>query len=306
MVDFTKIGCSRSGPAGRQSDLFGQPPRSYQPIGISVTAESGGLKVNTPYSATFVAMLKTAIPSTGRKWDNKTKCWFVAKQYADELKRIIDASYGCDVQMPNVIAEPEQTLEYTFQADYIGNSKNGVSSVYCSGGWNAKIPETVLRKWFKQVDADAPATYYSLLGCDEKAKPDDIKKAFKRAARQWHPDLCKEPEAREMFEKVKAAYDILNEPSARRKYDAGLHFEKMAKMPLAQHRWRRNGTNYLGASNSVTFVPLLRCGRLIVKGKRELGTLIVEEILSWADVENEFGQIMVSFWSGDNFSVMWV
>jgi hypothetical protein len=297
MANLTGIFCSRG---GGQRGLF-NPGSS-----ISVTAESGGLKVKTPYDSSFVTALKIQIPATGRKWDNKTKCWYVARQYADDLKRIIDVAYNCDVQMPAVMAEPEQTLEYTFLADYIGNSKDGMSSVHCSGGWNAKIPETVLRKWFKQVDASAPATFYGLLGCSEKSSTDEIKKAYKRAARQWHPDLCKEPEAREMFEKVKEAYDILSDQLLRNKYDAGLHFEKMARMGPAAHRWRRNGTNYIGASNSITFIPLLRCGRLIVKGKRELGTLIVEEILSWEDVTNEFGQVMVSFWGGDSFSVMWV
>jgi hypothetical protein len=271
-----------------------------------VTAESGGLKVNTPYNASFVTALKIEIPATGRKWDTRSKCWYVARQYADDLKRIIDVAYDVDVQMPSVLSEQAELREYTFQADYIGNSKNGVSSVYCSGGWNAKIPETVLRKWFKQTDAEAPATFYGLLGINEKAKPEDIKKAYKRAARQWHPDLCKEPEARDMFEKCKEAFDVLSNVQLKAKYDAGLHFEKMAKMGPASHRWRRNGTNYLGASNSITFIPLLRCGRLIVKARLELGTLVVEEILSWEDVSNEFGQIMVSFWAGDNFSIMWV
>lgn len=302
MTNFNGFICSRGRVADRQASLVG----AARSNGISVTADAGGLKVNTPYSASFVMALKIEIPATGRKWDKTSKCWYVARQYADDLKRIIDVAYDCDVQMPTVIPDADQVLEYTFLAEYIGNSKNGVSSVYCSGGWNAKIPEKALRAWFKQVDSSAPATYYGLLGCDEKAKPEEIKKAYKRAARQWHPDVCREPEARDMFEKVKAAYDILSDVSSRKKYDAGLHFEKMAKMGPASHRWRRNGTNYLGASNSITFVPLLRCGRLIVKAKRELGFLIVEEILSWQDIQNEFGQVMVSFWAGDNFSVMWV
>jgi hypothetical protein len=298
---MTRIICSRGAPQG----LFAGKNINYG-SGISVTAESGGLKVNTPFNRNFVDSLKVTIPATGRKWDGRTKCWYVAAQYADDLKRIIDAAYDCDVTMPTVISAAAEVREYTFLAEYIGNSKNGVSSVYCSGGWNAKIPETALRKWFKQVDTDAPATFYGLLGITEKASGEEIKKAYKRAARQWHPDVCREAEAAEMFHKVKAAYDVLSNPLTRNKYNAGLQFEKMAKMGPAHTRWRRNGTNHLGASSSITFIPLLRCGRIVAKAKLELGLLIVEEILSWEDVSNEFGQIMVSFWAGENFSVMWV
>jgi hypothetical protein len=55
-----------------------------------------------------------------------------------------------------------------------------------------------------------------------------------------------------------------------------------------------------------SFTPLLRCGLLKVKGRMDLGLLVVDEILAWDDITNEFGQTMVSFWAGDTFSVMWV
>jgi hypothetical protein len=61
---------------------------------IKVTAESGGLKVVTPYSSSFVAELKTQIPATSRKWDGSSKAWLVSKQYADKIKQIIDREYG--------------------------------------------------------------------------------------------------------------------------------------------------------------------------------------------------------------------
>ena len=283
-----------------QSRLFGPGFGSTSFSNIQVTAESGGLKVNTPYSATFVNELKLLIPATGRKWDASSKCWFVSRDYSDTLKQIIDRAYNCDVTMPTDIAPASEVFETTFQADYIANSKNEPSSVHTNGAWNAKIPETVLRKWFKQAaDVNAPETLYSVLGLAQTATEKEIKSAYKRAARQWHPDVCREENAREMFEKTKDAYAVLSDHESRNRYNAGLMFEKMASLNMG-----RRHSSY--QSKYSTFTPLLRCGILTVKAKRELGVLIVEEILDWKDIENEAGQIMVSFWAADTWGMAWV
>jgi DnaJ-like protein len=265
--------------------------------GVSVTAENGALKVNTPYSSAFVEELKLTIPATSRKWDPNSKSWLVSRDYTAKLKEIIDRAYDCDVVMPTVIADPAQLFTTTFQADYVANCKNEAASVHSNGGWNAKIPEKVLRAWFKQVDTSGPATLYGVLGLDKTATDQEIKKAYKRAARQWHPDVCREENAREMFESVKNAYNILSSQLGRNKYDAGLAFEAMAR---SGHQRGAFHTKYS------TFTPTLRCGRLTVKARRDLGVLIVEEILAWEDIENEIGQIMVSFWAGDSWSMAWV
>jgi hypothetical protein len=281
---------------GNQGALFqGAPVHSGRYSGISVTAENGGLKVNTPYSAQFVEELKASIPATSRKWDGGSKCWLVSRDYSVQLKEIIDRCYGCDVTMPTVIAAVEAPFEITFQADYVANCKSETSSVHCNGGWNAKIPEKVLRAWFKQVDQTAPATLYGVLGVDQKASDLEIKKAYKRAARQWHPDVCREENARDMFETVKNAYNILSSQLGRLKYNAGLAFEAMA-----------GRSNRVYKSKYSTFTPMLRCGMLTVRAKRELGVLVVEEILAWEDITNETGQIMVSFWADDSWGMAWV
>lgn len=264
---------------------------------VSVTAENGGLKVNTPYSSQFVTELKLEVPATSRKWDPNSKCWMVSKQYSSVLKQIIDRNYSCDVVMPTVIAADNQIIEITFQADYVANCKNEAASVHANGGWNAKIPEKVLRAWFKQIDATAPATLYGVLGIDKSATEIEIKKAYKRAARQWHPDVCREPNAREMFETVKDAYNVLIDPLSRNKYNAGLMFEQMAISG-------RGGNQFKSRYSS--FVPTLRCGNLTVKARRELGVIVVEEILAWEDITNETGQTMISFWAEDSWSMAWV
>jgi hypothetical protein len=285
---------------GQNQGSFGFACRrsSVSSSSVKVTAESGGLKVNTPYNAEFVALLKEQIPATGRKWDGSQKAWYVSRDHAALLKTLIDQTYGCDVQMPTVIAAAPEIFEIEFQADYVANCKNDAASVHAEGSWSAKIPEKVLRKFFRQADASAPATLYGLLGIDKTATPIEIKKAYKRAARQWHPDLCMEPEARVMFEKCKEAYDTLCDPLSRNRYNAGLMFEAIAK--TSRHNRAFTPTKF------ASFTPVLRCGVLRVRATRELGQLVVHEILDWRDIENEFGQTMVSFWAGDTFSVMWV
>lgn len=267
---------------------------------IQVTAESGGFKVKTPYNAEFVPELKARIPGTHRKWDGPSKCWLVAGAYEAELKELIDRCYGGDVEMPVIIAHAPELKEITFQADYIGSCRDGnAASVHSGGNWSAKIPEKVLRAWFKQAaDAGEASSFYGLLGLDQKALPADIKKAYKRAARQWHPDICKEPEGPEMFRKVKEAFDVLNDPITRARYNAGLAFEAMARIGGGKFGGR--------ASKYANYIPMLRCGILRVMVTQELGGLMVQEILEWGDITNEYGQTMVSFWADDSFSVAWV
>lgn len=293
MAIFAQVQGASSANSGVSSGLP-WPSRSD----VSVTAENGAFKVRTPYSSRFVDDLKLNIPSTGRKWDAASKSWIVARQYGDKLKEIIDLAYSCSVIMPTVIAPVIEKFTLTFQADYVANCKNEASSVHCNGGWNAKIPEAVLRSWFKQVDNTAPATLYGVLGVEKSATDVEIKKAYKRAARQWHPDVCREDNAREMFERVKDAYQVLIDSLSRLKYNAGLMFEEMSRGGNGNHRHYKNRYS--------SFIPTLRCGMLTVKATQDLGIVIVDEILAWEDIENEHGQIMVSFWSGDSFQALWV
>src|SRR6185503_12335347 len=65
------------------------------------------------------------------------------------------------------------------------------------------------------------ADYYKVLGVDKKASQDDIKKAYRKLARQYHPDTNKDAGAEERFKEVSEAYDVLSDPEKRKKYDRG-------------------------------------------------------------------------------------
>jgi curved DNA-binding protein len=61
--------------------------------------------------------------------------------------------------------------------------------------------------------------YYAILGVDKKANDDEIKKAYRRLARKYHPDVSKEKNAEEQFKDVQEAYEVLKDAKKREAYD---------------------------------------------------------------------------------------
>lgn len=61
--------------------------------------------------------------------------------------------------------------------------------------------------------------YYDTLGIDRSAGDDEIKAAFRKLARQYHPDVSKEVDAEERFKEINEAYGVLSDPAKRARYD---------------------------------------------------------------------------------------
>jgi curved DNA-binding protein len=62
--------------------------------------------------------------------------------------------------------------------------------------------------------------FYEVLGVPRTATQDEIQKAYRKLARQHHPDVNKDPGAEDRFKEISEAYDVLSDPQTRRRYDA--------------------------------------------------------------------------------------
>src|SRR3954452_22963715 len=68
-----------------------------------------------------------------------------------------------------------------------------------------------------------PRDYYEVLGVSREASETEIKKSFRRLARELHPDVNQEPDAEERFKEAAEAYEVLADAERRRTYDAYGH-----------------------------------------------------------------------------------
>lgn len=62
--------------------------------------------------------------------------------------------------------------------------------------------------------------YYKVLGVDSKASQADIRKAYRKLAKKYHPDVnSSDPNAKQRFQEINEANEVLSDPEKRKKYD---------------------------------------------------------------------------------------
>ncbi|HEU5080811.1 MAG TPA: DnaJ C-terminal domain-containing protein [Opitutaceae bacterium] len=99
--------------------------------------------------------------------------------------------------------------------------------------------------------------YYKVLGVDRNASDEDLKKAFRKLARRYHPDVAKnEKNAEEKFKEVNEAYEVLGDPKKRKRYDElGERWQEPDAPPPQSGGWRsaRTGDREFHFSGSTGF-----------------------------------------------------
>lgn len=266
----------------------------------SLTAENGVLVYRTPYNSTLVDALKQAVPSHERSWDSQRKVWLVDPKHTQTLITITAQVLGETlVVAPSLFGNrpaPEETR--LLDVRYIGATKDRgnerAAFAWVNDGWNAVFPERELCRWFgvdvpenETPPAQETLTLYAVLGVHQDVTGADLKTAYRRMALQWHPDRCKEADAHERFIAIQHAYEVLSNPRARGRYDAGLRLAATVPptQPALDPAMLRN--NYR---------PPLRCGYVLAVGHETLRRFVVTTILAWQDIINARGQTLVTSW----------
>lgn len=273
---------------------------------IALDAVPGGLRLSTPYDASFVAAFKAAVPHAARTWQKPH--WIIDAAYGAAVADLIARHFGAQLAVPAALTATV-TETRAVELRYLGRCKDRGDGVATALGtsdgtsWTMVFSETVLRAHFgaQNQRPDETPTLYATLGIAPQASADDLKRAYRRMARQWHPDVCKEPDATTQFQLIQHAYDILSDMKRRRKYDAGLALERS----LASTR--RGAAGWDNAA-SVEYRAPLRCGLLVVEGQPKIGRFVVSKIIDWQDIVRGDGKTMVSSWDADTerVKVEWV
>ena len=89
--------------------------------------------------------------------------------------------------------------------------------------------------------------FYEVLGVARNADQSEIQRAYRKLARQHHPDVNKDPAAEARFKDISEAYDVLSDPEQRKRYDAfGEDFRRVPP-DVSPEEWRR-ARAYAGAA----------------------------------------------------------
>lgn len=284
------------------------------------------MEVQAPYNAGFVEELKRRIPSASRSWVKPV--WVIDGHHEGDVIELCILYYN---DLPYIIEEPVIPITKSIRLEYIGRCKDqyneSLASGYVGGSWSVLFKESALREFFEGSpirSRQEDITYYQVLGIPEDVDQDQIKKAYRRLSKQWHPDVNRDdPDAEDMFKRINKANEVLRDPIRRRKYNFAL-------LALKDSEEANDGESTIGSSAyypQLRYPPSpyfvtgmhqtaqkygyrspLRCGIVDVHGTMKIGRLIVDKIDRWADIYDEQGRMMVVSWPKDaeTWEVRWI
>lgn len=110
--------------------------------------------------------------------------------------------------------------------------------------------------------------YYKVLGVERSASDDEIKKAYRKLAHKYHPDISSEPDAEQKFKEVAEAYATLKDPEKRAAYDAlGSHPQGSNFVPPEQ--WQQHFSSGPGDFSDADLADILAAFAAAQQGARQ-------------------------------------
>lgn len=253
--------------------------------------------IQTRYDPALTETIKR-LPAWARGWNKEQKWWEIAPVLAPAVAEWLSAATGRPIAPPppDAYTPPKPvTIRALYVAKVKGEDDWAAAHVMDEHRhWSAALWGPAVRQWFGAASA-APATLYSLIGVAETATTDEIERAIKRALRQWHPDVCREPDAADRTRAILEARAILTVPALRARYNAGLAAERLT---------RGSG----GITRAGEYRPPLRSGIICGRGYTVVEKHVLVEITQWEDLTDAHGRTaVVSFPTGVNDPVvMWI
>jgi hypothetical protein len=266
--------------------------RQNQPA--SLTLDRGDLILTSPFNRGLVEGIK-ALPYHGRQWDASRKVWRIKYMWGSDVATLVKKHLGQDIHVPAQITFRDPgPVTRMFKIRYVGSAKERDDGTQTAMGfaneeWSVIFPLKVLQSWFGQDNKpDEALSLYAILGIKYNVTQEEIKKAHRLAAKTWHPDRNRDENATEQFRLIQHAYEILSDDQMKRKYDAGLKFEKDARKHDKRHQEQ--------ITNKYGYHPPVRCGYVVCEGTESLGKFMVNSIIAWNPITNQDGLSQVSYW----------
>lgn len=268
--------------------------------------DHGEWLVRFPYDAGLVSRIKRDIPGWARRWDAARRAWSIDPQYVAVAAGIVGLPAPA-IERPSAPERGTPKVD-AFDVYYLGRARmreSGRSIAYgmdARGAWRYVFEEPVLRAWFgSATPPDEAATLYDLVGASPDADAEALKRAIRAAMRQWHPDVCKEPDAAERFKQIAAARDVLLDPDRRARYDAGVRAMRLANAPPTHGRRRATG-------ESAGYRTPLLCGRISGEAIRMGDRIRIVRITGWEDIIDAQGRALIASWprGGEQPEWRWV
>jgi hypothetical protein len=261
-----------------------------------LTAQGNQVAFTFPYDRWFVEEFKHTVSPADRRWDAANKVWWITPAVT---QAVIDLCRREHLPVTTDLTNIDRTADvadFTIRVNYIGGVRDRGNGVLLASGmdetgiWRYRFPMDVLKAWFGDAVSPAQAKdYYEALGVQPGFDPAQLKTNYRRLVRQWHPDVCHEPGAADVFQYIQTAYQTLSDPKLSRRY--AMAQQLAGGLPQA--------AQYTADEWGIIWSPPVHCGYLRVTGERKLDGVLVRQIHAWDDIVNGAGQIMVSSWPGE-------